>query len=163
MGIQQWVLRGAEAEVVPEVQPLLSTASLTDFPANTQGQFLIVCGPAARAEGQGSAFDGAAAQLLNAMLGATQWPASECVLLSELSQLDVAMQQVQPRAVIALGEAASQGVLQGSVQTKRQQLHTLPSSIAIASYHPVQAQHNPKQFKRPIWEDLKLMMAEIKK
>ena len=174
MGIEQWVLRTADAgEAVTEVVevtvvepvplPVLKTVSLANFPANTRGQFLVVCAEAGSAEGQGSAFLGAAADLLNAILGATQWPAAECVLLADVEQLPLAMQQVQPAIVIALGEVASQAVLQGSVQAKRQKIHQLPSVKVIASYHPVQAQGDPKQYKRPIWEDLKLAMAEVAK
>gem|GEM_PF-6696999 len=176
MGIEQWVLRTVETEVVEvplppsavvdpasEPVPVLATASLASFPTNDRGQFLIVCGSASAAEGQGSAFEGAPADLLNAMLGATQWPAGECVLLADVSQLSLAMEQVKPSILVALGEVASQAVLQGAVQAKRQQIHSLASVQAIASYHPVQAQNDPVQFKRPIWEDLKLAMAAVAK
>lgn len=174
MGIEQWVLRrqeSSDAEVVAEVSPqptseavpvpVLNTASLAGFPANNRGQFLIVCAKPTNAEGQGDAFAGAPADLLNAMLAATQWPADQCVLLADVEQLSLAVEQVQPKILVALGEVASQAVLQGSVHAKRQKLHSLAFAKAIASYHPVQAQQDPKQFKRPIWEDLKLAMAEV--
>jgi uracil-DNA glycosylase len=73
------------------------------------------------------------------------------------------MEQVKPSILVALGEMASQAVLQGAVQAKRQQIHSFASVQAIASYHPVQAQSDPVQFKRPIWEDLKLAMAAVAK
>ncbi len=169
MGVEQWVLRSApeiESEaasvdaVDTPVEPAMVAACLADFPANNQGQYLIVCGLATQHEGQGSAFDGAPAELLNAMLGATQWPAQQCVLLADLEQLTLALDTIQPSIVVAMGEAASQAILHADVKAKRQTLHVLGSAKAIATYHPVQAQLDPKQYKRPIWEDLKLAMAE---
>lgn len=149
------------SETVPA--PVLKAASLADFPANVRGQILIVCGPVSAVEGPGSAFNGAPAELLNAMLGATQWPADQCVLLEDVTQLSLALEQVQPNILVALGEAASQAVVQGAVQSKRQTVHSLASTKAVVSYHPVKVQQDPKQFKRPIWEDLKLAMAEVAK
>lgn len=179
MGVERWVLRSAEQaqpnaqerELMPdasvatalaaELPAVLSTVSLADFPANKQGRFLIVCGSGVAEEGPGSAFDGASAELLNAMLVATRWPAQECVLLADTGQLALAIETLQPAIVVAMGEAASQALLQGKVQAKRQQLHGVGAAKAIATYHPVQAQLNPQQYKRPIWEDLKLAMAEV--
>ena len=81
------------------------------------------------------------------MLCATKWPPEQCVLLAGVEQLPLAIGSVKPVVVVAMGETASQALLQAGVK-------------AIATHHPVQAQQDPKQYKRPIWEDLKLAMAE---
>ena len=156
MDIEQWVLRTIDAK-------FSDATCLASFPANTHGHYLIVCGSVSAAEGQGDAFEGEVADLLNDMLRATQWPANQCVLLADLDQLSLAIEQVQPSILLALGEVASQAVLQGSVQSKRQKVHQLVFAKVVVSYHPVQVQQNPKQFKRLIWEDLKLAMLETVK
>lgn len=140
---------------------MLKAASLPDFPAQVDGRILIVCSEAQGNEGSGSAFHGEAAGLLNAMLSATKWPAEQCVLLDGIEQLALAVENIQPIIVVALGDIAAEAVLTKPVESARQSIHDYAGTKAIASYHPVQVHLNPGQYKRAVWEDLKLAMAEV--
>lgn len=171
LGIDEWRLRDSSAEIdaVDEVVPNATEeepqvwhgAALPSFPAQGCGQFLIVCGTPEPHEGQGSAFAGEAAQLFDAMLNATQWPASECVLASQVVDLSATLQATGASLVVLLGEQAVHSILgaKDSIEILRQRIHRVDSASVIATYHPAQVVGDAA-YKRPVWEDLKLAMSE---
>lgn len=192
IGIDQWVLRSSAPEVVEPVveasnadkpaEPVLEqvssvpeqaeappaftfqAASLPSFPAQSKGQFCIVCAEPTGAEGEGSAFEGDVATLFSKMLGATHWPAEQCVLLDTADDFQQVIEATKAKIVVAMGEQAVQALFSKNVEQSRQTAYPHSSGALIfATHHPVAMHNNPAQLKRPLWEDLKLAMAEAAK
>ncbi|QMU55972.1 MAG: uracil-DNA glycosylase [Candidatus Mycalebacterium zealandia] len=73
---------------------------------------------------------------------------------------------VSPRVIVCLGLVAAKAVLklQGSpsLGSLRGVFHRYGKTKLMVTYHPAALLRNPG-FKRPMWEDMKTVMAELKK
>ena len=73
---------------------------------------------------------------------------------------------VSPRVVVCLGLVAAKALLKiegsRSLGSLRGVFHRYGNSKLMVTYHPAALLRNPA-FKRPLWEDMKTVMAEIRK
>ena len=73
---------------------------------------------------------------------------------------------VSPRVVVCLGLVAAKALLKiegsRSLGSLRGVFHKYGNSKLMVTYHPAALLRNPA-FKRPLWEDMKTVMAEIRK
>lgn len=73
---------------------------------------------------------------------------------------------VSPRVVVCLGLVAAKALLKiegsRSLGSLRGVFHTYGNCKLMVTYHPAALLRNPA-FKRPLWEDMQAVMAEIKK
>lgn len=75
-----------------------------------------------------------------------------------LTQLSI----IQPEIICALGKVAGNVLLENdnSLGSMRQKLHDFNDSKLMVTYHPSALLRNP-QWKRPAWEDLKMLRREL--
>jgi DNA polymerase len=73
-------------------------------------------------------------------------------------QIDV----IKPRVIIALGAFAARTLLrtESGISQLRGRFHTYHGIPLMPTFHPAFLLRNPER-KRPVWEDLKLVMAEM--
>jgi uracil-DNA glycosylase family 4 len=137
-------------------------------------------GPGQEEDRLGAPFVGAAGQLLDKMIGAMGFarddvyicnvvkcrpPGNRTPLPAEaaacapflLSQLEA----VAPRVIVALGRCAAEnmGLVQGGGWRGR--WGTFRGVDVMPTYHPAFLLRSP-EFKRPVWEDLQLVMGRLK-
>lgn len=71
---------------------------------------------------------------------------------------------VQPRAIVALGGTAMEGLLglEGGVARNRSQFHTLRGIPVLVTYHPSYLLRKPElSEKRKVWQDMLLVMEQL--
>ena len=165
----------AETELVPidreRIHPVLGTGD--------QSADLMVIGeaPGADEDRQGEPFVGRSGQLLDKILEAVLFKRPEVYITNILksrppnnrdplpeeveAHIPVLYKQialVRPRVLLAVGKSAGNGLLGrksslASLRGKFQDFYGLP---LLVTYHPAALLRNP-QWKRPTWEDVKLL------
>ena len=165
---------------------LSKTRVQTIFGSGDQTASLMIIGnaPTIEDEKSGDAFSGEAGKLLTAMLKAmgyqrdnvyisnivkcktteNQEPSEEQAISCEpylLRQISL----LQPKLILALGNAAAQRILKSksTMSRLRGQLHYVDGINApiLVSYHPTYLLAAPNE-KRKAWEDLQIAMKELK-
>lgn len=137
--------------------------------------------PGADEDRLGEPFVGRAGQLLNRMLGACGLERSDVYILNVLkcrppgnrnplpdeSQacrrfLTRQLQLVDPEYICCLGAVAAQNFLETStpIGRLRGRVHEHGGRKVVCTYHPAYLLRNPSA-KRPAWEDLQMLMAEM--
>jgi uracil-DNA glycosylase len=78
--------------------------------------------------------------------------------------LDGQLQIIQPEFICCLGAVAAQNLLgnDAPIGRLRGRLHDLDGIKVLCTYHPAYLLRNP-QAKRFVWDDIKLLMAEMEK
>ncbi len=145
---------------------------------NPQADIMLIGeAPGADEDRQGRPFVGRAGQLLDKMIAAIDLSRSEIFIANILksrppgnrdpnpdeiaAHLPVLYRQmslIQPKFILCLGRIASQTLLgsRAPLGKLRGQAHAYHGSTLLASYHPAALLRNPN-WKRPAWEDLKLL------
>jgi DNA polymerase len=140
-------------------------------------------GPGADEDKAGRPFVGAAGQLLDRMIVAMGLQREDCYIANVvkcrppnnavprpdqagpcLPYLFAQIRRVRPRIIVALGATAAKALLDKpdvSIGRERGRFHHLDGVPLLVTYHPAALLRNPG-FKRPAWEDLKLVMARLK-
>ncbi|MCK5386484.1 MAG: uracil-DNA glycosylase [Gammaproteobacteria bacterium] len=165
---------------------LSKTRTQTIFGSGNQTASLMIIGdvPNADDEQQGEPFSGQAGKLLTAMLKAMGYQRSD-VYISNIVKCKTTENQepaedeaiscepyllrqiklLQPKLILALGNAAAQRLLKSksTMSRLRGQLHYVDGINApiLVSYHPTYLLAAPNE-KRKAWEDLQLAMKELK-
>jgi DNA polymerase len=138
-------------------------------------------GPGADEDRLGEPFVGAAGQLLNKMIGAMGLRREDVYICNivkcrppknrdpEPDEVDTCkpflMEQIaaiRPRLIVALGKPAAQCLLQSTapIGALRGRWHDFEGTPLMPTYHPAALLRN-EGYKRPTWEDLKLVMTEM--
>lgn len=133
--------------------------------------------PGADEDRTGEPFVGRAGQLLNKILAAVGFEREEVYITNILksrppnnrdpepsevaAHLPILHRQiaiVQPRVILAVGKSAGNGLLgrQSSLASLRGKAHDFHGLPLYVTYHPAALLRN-EQWKRPTWEDVKLM------
>jgi DNA polymerase len=146
---------------------------------NAHADILLVGeGPGAEEDARGRPFVGKAGQLLTRMLAAIELTREEVFItnivkcrppqnrnpLPDESEacapyLRGQIALIQPRIIVCLGGPAAQR-LTGSQQgiTKlRGRIHTYLDYPVLPTYHPAAVLRFPEKYKRPVWNDLKML------
>lgn len=145
---------------------------------NPRAQIMLIGeAPGADEDVQGRPFVGRAGQLLDKMLAAIQLSREDLYIANILksrpprnrdpepgeiaAHLPVLYRQmslIQPRYILCLGRIAGQTLLgtKAPISKIRGQAHPYHGHTLIATYHPAALLRNPA-WKRPAWEDLKLL------
>ncbi len=140
-------------------------------------------GPGAEEDKAGRPFVGPAGQLLDSMIRAMGLTREACYIANVVKcrppnnavprpdqagpcmpYLFAQIRRVQPRFIVALGATAAKALFgkpEASVGRLRGRLHQLGDIPLVVTYHPAALLRDPG-FKRPTWEDLKLVMARLK-
>jgi uracil-DNA glycosylase family 4 len=168
-------------QAAPAAEPIASDTGMEE-PApilvfgsgNPQAELMLV--------GEGPAEDldarGAAGELLTRILQAIElrredvYVASivKCAEPGELAacrgQLEQEIARVQPRVLVALGEAAAEALLEGSgkaspVSRMRGQWAQVRGIPTMITYHPAALLRNPG-LKRPTWEDMQQVRDRLR-
>jgi len=165
---------------------LAKTRSQTVFGVGKQTASLIILGdaPSEEDEQQGEPFSGEPGKLLTAMLKAMGYKRSDVYILNTIKckkvknkepSVDEAMScepylirqinLLQPELILALGNFAAQRLLKtkSTLSRLRGQLHYVDGINApiVVSYHPVYLLRAANE-KRKAWEDLQIVMKELK-
>jgi len=141
---------------------------------------LVGEGPGQQEDIQGEPFVGNAGQLLTKMLDAIDLSREEVYITNVvkcrppgnrnpqedeiqacLPYLEFQLSIIQPKIICALGKVAGNALLQNeeTLSQMRQQFFPYKDSKLMVTYHPSALLHNP-QWKRPAWEDLKMLKRE---
>ena len=133
--------------------------------------------PGADEDRQGEPFVGRAGQLLNKILEAVHFAREEVYITNILksrppnnrdplpaeveAHLPILYKQialVRPRVILAVGKSAGNGLLgrSSSLANLRGKFHDFFGLPLLVTYHPAALLRNP-QWKRPTWEDVKLL------
>ena len=165
---------------------LSKTRTQTIFGTGNQTASLMIIGdvPNADDEQQGEPFSGQAGKLLTAMLKAMGYQRND-VYISNIVKCKTAENQepsedeatscepyllrqiklLQPKLILALGNAAAQRLLKSksTMSRLRGQLHYVDGINApiLVSYHPTYLLAAPNE-KRKAWQDLQIAMKELK-
>ena len=69
---------------------------------------------------------------------------------------------IKPEVIVCLGSIASKYLLnhKGSLGSLRGKFHPYQNSKLLVTYHPAALLRNPN-FKKPLWEDMKLVLKEL--
>jgi uracil-DNA glycosylase len=165
---------------------LSKTRTQTIFGSGNQTASLMIVGDAPNAEDeqQGDVFSGQAGKLLTAMLKAMGYQRND-VYISNIVKCKTAENQelseeqaiscepyllrqislLKPKLILALGNAAAQRLLKSksTMSRLRGQLHYVDgiNPPILVSYHPTYLLAAPNE-KRKAWEDLQIVMKELK-
>lgn len=140
-------------------------------------------GPGAEEDKAGRPFVGPAGQLLDSMIRAMGLTRESCYIANIVKcrppnnavprpdqtgpcmpYLFAQIRRVRPRFVVALGATAAKALFgkpEVSVGRLRGRLHQWGDIPLVVTYHPAALLRDPG-FKRPAWEDLKLVMARLR-
>ncbi|HEY1067862.1 MAG TPA: uracil-DNA glycosylase family protein, partial [Pirellulales bacterium] len=68
-----------------------------------------------------------------------------------------------PQFILCLGATAAQALLQrtDSISRLRAKLHNYRGAKVVCTYHPSYILRSPEKARRPVWEDLLLLMGEM--
>jgi uracil-DNA glycosylase len=182
----------ALAEVAREVAActrcaeLAATRTQTVFGVGNPHAELVFCGeaPGADEDRQGEPFVGRAGQLLNDILVKGMKIRREDVYILNILRcrppqnrtpspieaancreyLDRQLAILQPKFICCLGAVAAQNLLGtdtpiGQLRGRVLDLHGIK---VVCTYHPAYVLRNPAA-KRPVWDDVQMLMAEMKK
>jgi DNA polymerase len=137
--------------------------------------------PGQEEDRQGEPFVGPAGQLLTKMLGAMGLDRGEVYICNILKCrppgnrdpepeevaacepfLKRQLEAIKPRIIVALGRSAAQCLLRSTapIGALRGQWHEYQGIRLMPTYHPAALLRN-EALKRPAWDDLKLVMAEM--
>jgi DNA polymerase len=140
-------------------------------------------GPGKDEDEQGIPFVGRAGQLLNKILEAAQFNRSEVFITNVVkcrppgnrlpnpdevkecrNYLEAQIRIINPRIVVCLGAMACQTVIdpKAKISQTRGRWFMRNGIMIMATYHPAALLRN-EQYKRPTWEDFKLIRDEYKK
>jgi DNA polymerase len=140
-------------------------------------------GPGAEEDKAGRPFVGPAGQLLDNMIRAMGLRREDCYIANVvkcrppnnavprpdqsgpcLPYLYAQIRRIRPRFIVALGATAAKALFgrpEVSVGRLRGRFHRLGDIPLVVTYHPAALLRDPS-FKRPAWDDLKLVMARLK-
>lgn len=140
-------------------------------------------GPGAEEDKAGRPFVGPAGQLLDNMIRAMGLRREDCYIANVvkcrppnnavprpdqsgpcLPYLHAQIRRIRPRFIVALGATAAKALFgrpEVSVGRLRGRFHRLGDIPLVVTYHPAALLRDPS-FKRPAWDDLKLVMARLK-
>ncbi len=78
--------------------------------------------------------------------------------------LDRQLAIIQPKFICCLGAVAAQNLLgtESSIGQLRGRIHDYHGVKVVCTYHPAYLLRNP-QAKRPVWDDIQMLMAEMAK
>jgi len=165
---------------------LAQTRTQTVFGVGNPYARLVFCGeaPGADEDRQGEPFVGRAGQLLNDILVKGMKIRREDVYILNIlrcrppgnraptpaeaaacrEHLDRQLAIIQPEFICCLGAVAAQNLLETEtpIGKLRGRVHDFHGIKVICTYHPAYLLRNPEA-KRPVWEDIKMLMAEMKK
>ena len=180
------------AVVAQEVAACTRCAELADsrtqtvFGAGNPYAELVFCGeaPGADEDRMGKPFVGRAGQLLNDIIVKGMKMRREDVYILNILRcrppgnrtpspieaaacreyLDRQLAIIQPKFICCLGAVAAQNLLgaEETIGRLRGRIHDFHGIKVVCTYHPAYLLRNP-QAKRPVWDDIKLLMAEMKK
>lgn len=140
-------------------------------------------GPGKDEDEQGIPFVGRAGQLLDKILEAAQFKRSEVFITNVVkcrppgnrlpnpdevkecrNYLEAQIRIIKPKIVVCLGAMACQTVIdpKAKIGQTRGKWFTRNGIMIMATYHPAALLRN-EQYKRPTWEDFKLIRDEYKK
>ncbi len=141
-------------------------------------------GPGAEEDKAGRPFVGPAGQLLDKMITAMGLTREQCYIANVvkcrppenavptpdqagpcLPYLFAQIRRVQPQFIVVLGATAAKALTgrpDVSIGRMRGRFHQLGDIPMVVTYHPAALLRNPG-FKRPAWDDLKLVMARLNK
>jgi uracil-DNA glycosylase len=140
-------------------------------------------GPGKDEDEQGIPFVGRAGQLLNKILEAAQFNRTEVFITNVVkcrppgnrlpnpdevkecrNYLEAQIRIINPKIVVCLGALACQTVIdsKAKISQTRGRWFTRNGIMIMATYHPAALLRN-EQYKRPTWEDFKLIRDEYKK
>jgi len=162
---------------------LARTRTQTVFGVGNPRTRLVFLGeaPGADEDAQGEPFVGAAGQLLTRIIEACGLRRQDVYILNILKcrppgnrtplpdeaancreYLDAQLEILRPEFICCLGATAAQNLLGTSspIGRLRGQVHQYRDARVICTYHPAYLLRNPDA-KRPTWEDMKLLMAEM--
>ncbi len=147
---------------------------------NPQADLMIIGeAPGADEDRKGEPFVGRAGQLLNKILAAIQFRREDVYICNILksrppnnrdplpaevaAHIPLLYKQItliRPRLLLAVGKTAGNGLLgrQASLASLRGTFHDFHGLPLLVTYHPAALLRNP-QWKRPTWEDVKLLRA----
>jgi DNA polymerase len=140
-------------------------------------------GPGADEDAQGRPFVGKAGQLLNRVIKAMGFQREEVYICNvvkcrppgnrtpapdEIAACEpflfAQLRSIEPKIIICLGSVAAHSVLKlqkkTSLASLRGEVFTHGNSKVVVTYHPAALLRNPA-LKKPLWEDVKMALAEI--
>jgi DNA polymerase len=162
---------------------LARTRRQTVFGVGNPHARLVFCGeaPGEDEDRQGEPFVGRAGQLLNKIIAACTLRREDVYILNILrcrppgnrtplpveaancrEYLDRQLDIIQPEFICCLGAVAAQNLLYttASIGKLRGRFHDCKGAKVLCTYHPAYLLRNPDA-KRPTWEDMQLLMAEM--
>jgi uracil-DNA glycosylase len=165
---------------------LARTRTQTVFGVGNPFTRLVFCGeaPGADEDRQGEPFVGRAGQLLTDIIVKGMKMRREDVYILNILRcrppgnrtplpeeaancreyLDRQLEIIQPKFICCLGAVAAQNLL-GTDETighLRGRVYDLHGIKVVCTYHPAYLLRNP-QAKRPVWDDIQMLMAEMEK
>jgi len=151
---------------------------------NPRAQIMFVGeGPGAEEDRLGRPFVGAAGQLLDRIIAAAGWQREEVYIAnvvkcrppgnrqplkdeidSCLPLLEKQVQLINPRIIVCLGAIAAKALIRPSFSITRERgcWHQQGSRMIMPTFHPAALLRDPAK-KRPVWEDIKQVMAMQRK
>jgi DNA polymerase len=176
----------AEVAVCKRCDELARTRTQTVFGVGNPHARVVFCGeaPGADEDRLGEPFVGRAGQLLNDIISKGMKMRREDVYILNILRcrppgnrnplpveaaacreyLDRQLEIIQPEFICCLGAVAAQNLLgtDTTIGHLRGQIHDYHGIKVICTYHPAYVLRNP-QAKRPVWDDIQLLLAEMKK
>lgn len=164
-------------------QELATTRTQTVFGVGNPNAKVMFIGeaPGADEDATGEPFVGRAGQLLTKIIEACGWTRAEIYICNILrcrppgnrapslvearhcrEYLDGQIAIIQPEYIVCWGTTAAQNLL-GSEETigkMRGRFYTHGKAKVLCTYHPSYLLRNPEA-KKPVWEDMKLLLAEM--
>jgi DNA polymerase len=140
-------------------------------------------GPGAEEDEQGVPFVGRAGQLLTQIIKAMGYERDQVYIANvvkcrpphnrnpepdEIEQCEPFLMRqidvIQPRVIIALGKFAAQTLLRTTepISRLRGRFHRMGNTLVMPTFHPSYLLRTPSA-KREVWEDMKQVMAQLKK
>lgn len=173
----------AEVTACTQCSELCRTRTKTVFGVGTPEAKIVFLGegPGANEDQQGEPFVGAAGQLLDKILAASQLSRDKVYILNVVkcrppgnrnpaedeikncwNYLERQLEVIQPSHIVCLGSVAAKSLLNTklSLGKMRKQWHQYRGSKVIVTYHPAYLLRTPTA-KKHVWEDMKLLMAEF--
>lgn len=165
---------------------LAETRTQTVFGVGNPYSGLVFCGeaPGADEDRQGEPFVGRAGQLLNDIIVKGMKLRREDVYILNILRcrppnnraplpdeaaacreyLDGQLAIIQPKFICCLGAVAAQNLLgtDTTIGRLRGLVHDYNGIKVVCTYHPAYLLRNP-QAKRPVWDDIQMLMTEMKK
>lgn len=140
-------------------------------------------GPGAEEDRQGRPFVGTAGQLLDRILAAAGWSRGEVYIANIVKcrppgnrqpqrdeieacfpLLQKQVELIDPLIIVCLGAVASKTLIKPDffITRERGSWHKIGNRMVMPTFHPAALLRDPRK-KRPVWEDIKQVMAAHKK